>query len=64
MAQMARGLKEGYEWNPLRKYPPNMKCFCESGKKAKACCLPHVPLAVPKAEAQKLSDAIKRIRNK
>lgn len=32
--------RPGYVWNPLRRYPPNLHCFCDSTKKAKNCCLP------------------------
>lgn len=30
---------KGHTWNPLRSFPPNAKCFCASGTKAKKCCL-------------------------
>ena len=37
--RVAKGLKPGYAWNPLKKFPRNVKCFCGSGKKFKNCCL-------------------------
>lgn len=33
-------LKPSKAWNPLKSYPRNLLCFCDSGRKAKACCLP------------------------
>jgi len=43
------GLKPGYQFNPVIKFPRNAKCpLCNSGKKFKKCCLPHQPPALNK----------------
>ena len=44
-------LEKGYAWNPFRKFPRNLPCFCASGKKAKKCCLPIIAQAVLKDNA-------------
>jgi hypothetical protein len=49
----------GHAWNPLRNWPPNEKCFCNSGKKAKKCCLPKEPGCVSVADAEGLAKAMK-----
>lgn len=40
------------EPNPLLRYPRNAKCFCGSGKKSKACCLPRVSQLVYASDAK------------
>ncbi len=35
--RMAMKPKSGYEWNPFKKYPLNLHCYCGSGKKFKKC---------------------------
>ena len=32
-------LNVGNRWNPLCKFPVNALCWCDSGLKAKKCCL-------------------------
>jgi len=49
-------LKNGAIWNPVRKWPRNALCPCESGVKFKKCCLEKIPLAINKKE---LDNAIK-----
>lgn len=58
---------KGNAWNPLLKYPPNMKCFCTSGKKDKKCCLPFLPAAVTEEEAKNMKlfmDGVFKMRGK
>lgn len=45
-------LNENFAWNPLLKYPRNKGCFCGSGKKAKACCIPELISAISRAAAE------------
>jgi uncharacterized protein YecA (UPF0149 family) len=42
----------GLHPNPLQRFPRNQPCWCGSGRKAKACCLPKTPQYVPEREAQ------------
>jgi len=51
-------LKPGFVWNPLRNWPRNAKCFCESGKKFKRCCALTIPIAVDEETAKKLRKAV------
>lgn len=37
----------GHVWNPFTKFPPNYKCFCDSGKKFKKCCEPKMSRTIP-----------------
>lgn len=39
-------LKKGWSLNPIRKYPRNCLCWCDSGQKAKRCCLPRAAEAI------------------
>ncbi len=58
---MGYGLNEGFTWNPLRKYPRNLTCFCGSGAKFKKCHEGKIPNAVTPVQAarlQKLLDAV------
>ena len=50
-ADTAQELLPGFVWNPLRKFPPNLPCFCGSQVKAKNCCLDKLARAVPKKTA-------------
>ena len=34
--------KTNMVWNPLLAYGRNNPCWCDSGKKAKRCCLPNI----------------------
>jgi hypothetical protein len=54
----------GFEMNPFRKYPRNMTCYCESGKKYKNCCLLIEPLAIPKGEAEIARTLVSSLRKK
>jgi hypothetical protein len=52
--------KPGLVWNPLLRYPPNLKCFCgRSEKKAKKCCLPYVIRAIEPEKAKAFEQYIK-----
>jgi uncharacterized protein YecA (UPF0149 family) len=53
-------LHEGNAWNPLQKYPRNAPCFCNSGKKAKKCCLPRVIPYVKQAMVPSLQGILDR----
>lgn len=33
-------------WNPVKRYPRNAPCVCNSGKKYKKCCEPHQPVVI------------------
>lgn len=44
-------LPEGHRWNFRTSYPRNEPCWCESGKKAKRCCLATVARSVKKAKS-------------
>ncbi len=37
----------GHVWNPFTNFPPNYKCFCDSGKKFKKCCEPKMSRTIP-----------------
>ena len=43
----------GFVWNPILKVERNRQCPCMSGKKFKRCCLPKLPICVPKDVAAK-----------
>lgn len=49
--------------NPLLKYPRNESCWCESGVKAKKCCLPKQTLTVPKEFANQAKQHVLTVRN-
>lgn len=46
--------KKGFDWNPLMKLERNSPCICDSGKKYKKCCLPHMPAILPIETINKL----------
>lgn len=61
---LGKRVVEGWEWNPLLKYPPNLQCFC--GKtilKAKRCCLPKLKPAVPVKYANMFKQYMKEIKH-
>lgn len=42
-----------FRFNPLKRFPRNLPCFCGSNKKAKSCCMPKLSLHVyPEDEAK------------
>jgi len=57
--QTNRLLSQGYVWNPLLKFPRNLKCPCESGKKFKHCHLSGIPPVIPPDAAKKIAEAMK-----
>jgi len=42
--------KDDSMFNPNRKYPRNLPCPCQSGKKFKKCCLLNQPMVVKKTD--------------
>jgi hypothetical protein len=50
---------KGREWHPLQSYPRNNKCFCQSGKKFKQCCLKRVPRTCTIEEGKKFKALMK-----
>ncbi len=64
---MNKGYKplNGFQWNPLLKYPRNQACYCHSGKKYKKCCLATELLVIPENEAsKKISELVNIVRSK
>ena len=57
--KVAYVLEPGHVWNPAASYPRNAKCFCKSGKKAKACCLLKLKTTVPAAKAAEIAELVK-----
>lgn len=54
-----RLLCDGYVWNPLLKFPRNLPCPCDSGKKFKACHLSQLPPVVPPKAAEQIREAMR-----
>ncbi len=54
----------GYVFNPMRKYPRNEPCYCNSGLKYKKCCLNTDPLAIPLAAAEIARPLIAKMRGR
>jgi len=50
--------KEGFVYNPIFKYPRNLKCFCGTDKKFKKCCLRLMPKVVSKEKAEEMKKAL------
>lgn len=49
--------------NPMRDYPRNMPCICNSGKKWKVCCLPKQPMLVKiRKETPTLQNMVAKIK--
>lgn len=44
--------------NPLMKFPRNMNCPCDSGKKFKKCCLPWMPRVIDSKLAEEYASAM------
>jgi hypothetical protein len=55
-------LLPGGAWNPALKYPRNLPCPCDSGKKFKHCHLPHLPRAVSTEEAKDIKPGIDYVK--
>jgi hypothetical protein len=47
----------GWEWNPLKTLPRNMKCPCKSGVKFKHCCLNKLAKFVTERDATMYREA-------
>ena len=43
-----------YVENPMLKYPRNVECWCDSGRKAKYCCLPKQAGILPQEIAKQV----------
>ena len=43
-----------YVENPMLKYPRNVECWCDSGRKAKYCCLPKQSGILPQEIAKQV----------
>ena len=50
--------RKDFAWNPLKGWPRNSPCFCNSGKKAKLCCLPKQPPVIKANDAAALLKAM------
>ena len=57
-ARMITMPREGMGWNPLRDWPRNETCFCNSGLKAKKCCLNRQPDCIDEKDAHNLRVAM------
>ena len=53
--------KPGYTWNPFRKYPQNLPCYCGSGKKFKKCHRDVLPVCVKSSEVGQVEAYIKKM---
>jgi SEC-C motif len=49
-----RVLKPGLKYNPFKKWPPNLFCFCGSGANFKRCCIDKIPAGVPETNYESL----------
>jgi uncharacterized protein YecA (UPF0149 family) len=50
--QDKRPIIADYVENPMLKYPRNVECWCDSGRKAKHCCLPKQSRILPQEIAK------------
>lgn len=51
--------KPGFIKNPMFKFPRNEKCYCESGLKAKKCCLPKLKPYIKETDAEDIKRYLK-----
>lgn len=50
----------GFSWNPLVGYPPNLLCFCESGKKFKKCHRGKIPEVIKTEKVESVKRGIQK----
>lgn len=49
-----RPIVADYIENPMLKYPRNVECWCDSGRKSKHCCLPKQVGVLPQSIAKQV----------
>lgn len=50
-----------HTWNPFKKYPHNLACYCGSGKKFKKCHANNIPETIPKVQEKEVKAYLERM---